>query len=83
MSLWTDRRSPVAPLLTGVALFLAGLVVAGLAGSMPVLVAGRVVQGIGSGLYSVVLYVVVARVYPEASRPWPPRPRAGAPPARR
>lgn len=67
--LWTDRRSPVAPLLTGVALFLAGLVVAGLAGSMPVLVAGRVVQGIGSGLYSVVLYVVVARVYPEATRP--------------
>jgi MFS family permease len=67
--LWSDRRSPVAPLLTGVALFLAGLVVAGLAGSMPVLVAGRVVQGVGSGLYSVVLYVVVARVYPEATRP--------------
>ncbi|MBB2923553.1 MFS transporter [Cellulomonas cellasea] len=67
--LWSDRRSPVPPLLTGVALFLAGLVVAGLAGSMPVLVAGRVVQGVGSGLYSVVLYVVVARVYPEATRP--------------
>ncbi|GEA87066.1 MFS transporter [Cellulomonas cellasea] len=67
--LWSDRRSPVAPLLTGVALFLAGLVVAGLAGSMPVLVTGRVVQGVGSGLYSVVLYVVVARVYPEATRP--------------
>lgn len=67
--LWSDRRSPVPPLLTGVALFLAGLVVAGLAGSMLVLVAGRVVQGVGSGLYSVVLYVVVARVYPEATRP--------------
>jgi MFS family permease len=66
---WSDRRSPVAPLLTGVALFLVGLVVAGLAGSMPALVVGRIVQGVGSGLYSVVLYVVVARVYPEATRP--------------
>jgi MFS family permease len=66
---WADRRGPVAPLLVGVALFVAGLVVAGLAPSMLVLVAGRIVQGVGSGLYSVVLYVIVARVYPEQVRP--------------
>ena len=57
------------PLLAGVTLFVVGLVIAGLAPSMLVLVAGRVVQGVGTGLYSVVLYVIVARVYPERLRP--------------
>jgi len=66
---WSDRRGPVAPLVAGVALFVVGLVVAGLAPSMLVLVAGRIVQGVGTGLYSVVLYVIVARVYPEQLRP--------------
>jgi MFS family permease len=66
---WADRRGPVAPLLVGVALFAVGLVVAGLAPSMLVLVGGRIVQGVGTGLYSVVLYVIVARVYPEQMRP--------------
>lgn len=66
---WSDRRGPVMPLLAGVTLFVVGLVVAGLAPSMLVLVAGRVVQGVGTGLYSVVLYVIVARVYPERLRP--------------
>ena len=41
-----------------------GLVIAGLATSMPVLVAGRLVQGLGTGGQTVALYVVVARVYP-------------------
>lgn len=66
---WADRRGPVAPLLVGVTLFVAGLVVAGTAPSMLVLVGGRIVQGVGTGLYSVVLYVIVARVYPEQMRP--------------
>lgn len=66
---WTDRRGPTEPLLVGVGLFIAGLVVAGLAPTMLVLVAGRIVQGIGSGMLIVALYVVVARVYPEDVRP--------------
>jgi MFS family permease len=33
---------------------------------MPVLVAGRLVQGLGTGAQTVALYVVVARVYPAA-----------------
>ncbi|KAA9144338.1 MFS transporter [Microbacterium lushaniae] len=61
---WCDRAGVLAPLTTAVALFLAGLVVAGLAGSMEVLVAGRLVQGLGTGGQTVALYVVVARVYP-------------------
>lgn len=61
---WADRRGPRAPLQHGIAWFAVGLMVAGLAPSMWVLVAGRVVQGFGGGLMSVALYVVVGRAYP-------------------
>jgi MFS family permease len=61
---WSDRRGPVAPLYLSVALFTAGLLMAGTAGAMPLLVAGRLVQGLGGGAMTVALYVVVARVYP-------------------
>ncbi len=61
---WCDRTSPVWPLTTSVALFVVGLVIAGAATSMEVLVAGRLIQGLGSGGQTVALYVVVARVYP-------------------
>ncbi|HEY8717619.1 MFS transporter [Pengzhenrongella sp.] len=65
---WADRRGPAAPLFTGVALFVAGLVIAGTAATMGVLVSGRVVQGLGSGMLTVALYVVVARVFPDGLR---------------
>ena len=65
---WTDRRGPTPPLWTGIALFLAGLVVAGCAPSMPVLIAGRALQGAGTGLEGVALYVLVARVFPPERR---------------
>ncbi|MBD3940832.1 MFS transporter [Microbacterium sp. NEAU-LLC] len=61
---WCDRGGVLAPLSTAVALFVVGLVIAGLALTMPVLVAGRLVQGLGTGGQTVALYVVVARVYP-------------------
>nr|WP_308215103.1 MFS transporter [Okibacterium sp. HSC-33S16] len=63
---WSDRNGPVAPLLTSVALFIVGLVVAGLATDMTVFLIGRLVQGLGSGAMNVALYVVVARIYPPA-----------------
>ena len=59
---WCDRRDPVLPLATSVALFVAGLVIAGSAPSMEVLVLGRLLQGLGTGGQTVALYVVVARV---------------------
>jgi MFS family permease len=65
---WSDRYGPAAPLRVGVGAFVVGLVIAGLAPSMLVLVAGRVVQGLGSGAISVALYVVVAQVYPDVLR---------------
>lgn len=66
---WADLRGPRAPLWTGMAGFVAGLMVAGLAPSMEVLIAGRFLQGFGGALVSVALYVVVARVYPEDLHP--------------
>lgn len=66
---WADRRGPVAPLYTAVAMFVLGLLIAGLAPSMEVLVAGRFAQGLGSGGLMVALYVVVARVYPQQLHP--------------
>lgn len=63
---WCDRGGVLAPLTTAVVLFVVGLVIAGAALTMPVLVAGRLVQGLGTGGQTVALYVVVARVYPGA-----------------
>lgn len=63
---WCDRRSPLGALATAVGLFVLGLLVAGLAGDMAVLVVGRLLQGLGAGGQTVALYVVVARVYPAA-----------------
>ncbi|SEO90680.1 MFS transporter [Trujillonella endophytica] len=64
-----DRRGPRTALLAGVAVFAAGLLAAGLAGSMAALVAGRAVQGLGAGLIAVSLYVVAGQAYPARLRP--------------
>ena len=61
---WCDRGGVLAPLTVAVALFVVGLVMAGFAPSMEILVAGRLIQGLGVGGQTVALYVVVARVYP-------------------
>ncbi len=56
-----DRRGPAIPFVAGVALFSCGLAVAGLAPSMGVLVAGRVLQGLGAGAVSPVAYTSIGR----------------------
>lgn len=66
---WSDRSGPAAPLLTAIAAFGAGLLVCGLAPSMPALVAGRLLQGLGGGALTVGLYVVVGQVYPRTLQP--------------
>ncbi|MFI9273601.1 MFS transporter [Kitasatospora sp. NPDC052896] len=66
---WCDRRGPLLPLLAGIGVFGAGLVVAGTAAGMWIFVAGRAVQGLGGGLVIVALYVVVGRAFPERLRP--------------
>jgi MFS family permease len=66
---WSDRRGPKRPLLAGVAVFGVGLLVSGTAVSMPILIAGRALQGFGAGAIGTALYVLVARVYPEELHP--------------
>lgn len=65
----SDGRGPRLPLAAGMLTFLAGLVLAGTALSMAQLVAGRVVQGFGSGLLITAAYVVIGEMYPESLRP--------------
>ncbi|MGD9960838.1 MFS transporter [Nocardioides sp.] len=65
----SDRGGPVVPLLVALVLFSAGLVVCGTAPSMQVLVAGRVLQGLGGGALTVCLYVIVGLVFPPVLQP--------------
>jgi MFS family permease len=64
----SDRRGPAAPFVGGVLLFGAGLAIAGLAPSMAVLVAGRVLQGIGAGAVPAVSYAAIGRCFSGALR---------------
>lgn len=60
----SDRRGPAMPLLVALTVFAGGLLVAGLATSMELFVLGRVLQGLGGGAATVVLYVVIGLIYP-------------------
>jgi MFS family permease len=64
-----DRMPLGRPMLAGLALFALGLVIGGTAPDMPVLVAGRAVQGLGAGVVPSVAYVAISRCYPEGCRP--------------
>lgn len=64
-----DKRGPYLAALAGLAVFLAGLLLAGFATAMPVLVLGRALQGLGSGVLGVTLYVGAGRVVPQALHP--------------
>lgn len=64
-----DQRGTAWPFAAGLGLFAAGLLVGGLAPSMPVLVAARVAQGVGAGAIPAVAYTTVGRDYPAVLRP--------------
>jgi MFS family permease len=65
----SDSRGPRLPLVAGLACFVGGLLLSGTATTMEQLVAGRVVQGLGSGLMITAVYVVIGQAYPERLRP--------------
>lgn len=56
-------------LVGGLVVFAAGLAIAGGAPTMPVLVAGRLVQGLGAGMVPAAAYAAIGRSYPERFRP--------------
>lgn len=64
----TDRRGPQPALWLGMAAFTAGLVIAGTATTMPMLVVGRAALGLGAGGQIVAVYVIVGRGYPPELR---------------
>jgi MFS family permease len=64
-----DQGGLVRPLGLGLGLFAIGLVIGGLAPSMPVLVAARALQGLGAGAIPPTVYVAIGRSLPEALRP--------------
>ncbi|MCU1371068.1 MAG: Multidrug transporter [Ilumatobacteraceae bacterium] len=64
-----DTRGLVLPYAVGLGLFSAGLVVGGAAGSMPVLVVGRLLQGFGAGAIPAIAYASIGRGIPGPLRP--------------
>ena len=64
-----DRTGVVVPFLIGLALFAGGLVLAGAAVSMPMLIGARLIQGIGGGAIPPIAYVAIGRSLPEHLRP--------------
>lgn len=64
-----DRRGPSLALVAGPGVFLAGLVLCGAATNMALLLAGRVLQGLGSGTVLVAVSLLIALVYTDRERP--------------
>lgn len=64
-----DRAGLVAPFVGGLGLFAIGLIVGGLAPSMPILVVGRFLQGFGAGAIPPTAYVAIGRSLPDSLRP--------------
>ena len=63
-----DRRGPGPPFAAGLVLFTVGLAIAGAAPSMPVLVAGRFVQGLGAGVVPPAAYGAIGRAFQDRAR---------------
>ncbi len=64
-----DERGLLAPFALGLALFAIGLLICGFAPSMPTIVVGRFIQGVGGGAVPPVAYVAIGRSLPERLRP--------------
>ncbi|MFT3957325.1 MAG: MFS transporter [Piscinibacter sp.] len=64
-----DRHGAWRATATGLAVFSAGLLIAGLAPAMGWVVVGRVVQGLGGGMLGVALYVGMGQAVPPALHP--------------
>lgn len=64
-----DRQGMVPPFVLGIGMFAAGLLIGGVAPSMPVLIVGRLAQGFASGVLISVAYAAVRTAYPVDVRP--------------
>jgi MFS family permease len=65
----TDRQGPARSVIVGTLLFAVGMIVSGAADGMPAVIAGRAIQGFGSGAIGSVVYAAIARAYAPTARP--------------
>ena len=65
---FSDRVGPKVPMVVGFVVFAIGLVIAGSAPTMPLLLLGRFVQGLGGGTMNLAVMVLVARVFDPQER---------------
>src|SRR5215467_3867910 len=63
-----DRYGPGRPFAITTAVFVAGSVLCGLAPTMPLLAAARVIQGWGGAALYTIAYGAIAKAYPESGR---------------
>ena len=64
-----DRVGPARPMIGGMVVFSVGLVIAATAGAMGQLIAGRLIQGLGSGILGVATTVCIAQIFDPRERP--------------
>lgn len=64
-----DAHGAARPFVVGIALFAAGIAVAGAAQSMPQLVLGRAIQGLGAGAIPAIANAAIGRAYAESVQP--------------
>lgn len=65
---YVDRLGPGRPFAIGLGLFTVGLAIAGAAPTMEVLVAGRFIQGLGTGVIPPVAYAAIGRAFVDRAR---------------
>jgi MFS family permease len=64
-----DRYGPRRPYVASLGVFIVGLIVAALATNMVVIVAGRLLQGFGTGGLGPIAYSLVSRAFPSERQP--------------
>lgn len=64
-----DAKGPSFPFISGLIVFSVGNIIAAMANSMEVLVFARVIQGLGGGAFSTVVYAAVNKSWNDDERP--------------
>ena len=65
----TDRRGAQFTIISSASLLMVGLLLSMVSRTMPVFLASRVIQGLGTGGLIVAIYAAIALIYPEKLRP--------------
>jgi hypothetical protein len=64
VSEYAERHGPAFPFKGALAVFSCGLLVCGVATTMPVFIAGRMIEGLGTGAVRSLIWLILSRAYP-------------------